>query len=66
MSLTHGSSTDFATLLSAPFAAGAAALVLQASEKSKKVALAMRDILESTAKPIASNLTGGKPLQTLI
>jgi len=65
-SLSHELSTDFAILLSAPFVAGSAALVLQARGKSKEVALAMRDLLESTASPIASNLTDKKPLQTLI
>jgi hypothetical protein len=51
---------------SAPFAAGSAALILQARGKTKDVALGMRDILESTASPIASNSTDAKPLQTLI
>ena len=39
---------------------------LQARGKSKGIALAMRDLLESTASPIASNLTDKIPLQTLI
>jgi hypothetical protein len=50
----------------ASFAGGAAALVLQARGKTKEVALAMKDILESTASPIASNLTHTEPPQTLI
>lgn len=62
----HGSSTNFGTFSSAPFVAGSAALILQARGKTKDVALAMRDILESTASPIASNLTDAGPPQTLI
>jgi len=64
-SLSRRPSTDFWPS-SAPFVAGSAALVLQARGKTKDAALAMRDILESTASPIASDLTGAAPPQTLI
>ncbi|KAF9650862.1 subtilisin-like protease [Thelephora ganbajun] len=54
------------TSMATPFVAGSVALVLQARGKTPIVALAMRDLLKSTASPIASNLTDAKPLQTLI
>ena len=54
------------TFLPAPYVAGSAALIIQVRGKTNKSASAIKDLLESTASPIASNLTGTKPLQTLI
>ena len=41
-------------------------MIIQVRGKTNKSASAIKDLLESTASPIASNLTGTKPLQTLI
>ena len=54
-----------ATFLPAPQTAGSAALILQARGKTNTTALAMKDLLESTASPIPSNHTDTKLPQTL-
>jgi hypothetical protein len=63
LSSTFNSSPAF---LPAPQIAGAAALILQARGKSNEIVFAMKDILESTASPVPSNLTDTNLPQTLI
>ncbi|KAG8915767.1 hypothetical protein FRC01_003516 [Tulasnella sp. 417] len=53
------------TSMATPFAAGAAALILQKRGKGKDSALAVRGLLESTGKAVPSSKKSGDPLQTL-
>ena len=51
--------------MATPFVAGSAALLLAAKGKSADVATGMMTLLETTAKPLASNHSEDDPLQTL-
>ncbi|KAK7035491.1 hypothetical protein VNI00_011784 [Paramarasmius palmivorus] len=53
------------TSMATPFVAGSAALLLAAKGKSADVATGMMTLLETTAKPLASNHSEDDPLQTL-
>lgn len=53
------------TSMATPFAAGAAALVLQARGKGKDVAREMRDLFQTTAIPVASSKEEGSIANTV-
>lgn len=53
------------TSMATPFTAGTAALILQATNKSSAAIQGMRDLLQTTANPVPSNITEGAPWQTL-
>ncbi|KAG8937484.1 hypothetical protein FRC00_005016, partial [Tulasnella sp. 408] len=53
------------TSMAAPFTAGVAALILQKHGNSKKNALGMRDLLESTGEAVPFSNNSTEPLQTL-
>jgi subtilisin family serine protease len=44
--------------MATPAVAGAAALILQARGKNKATALAVRDLLQTTASPVKSDISG--------
>ena len=50
--------------MAAPFAAGSAALLLQARGKAESTALGLRDLLQTTAGSVGSSHTDGALLQT--
>lgn len=56
---------DSGTSMATPAVAASAALILSVRGKSRPVALAMRDLLQTTAQPIGSSNTDADPLQTL-
>lgn len=51
--------------MATPATAASAALVLSVRGRNKAVALAMRDLLQTTAQPVSSSHTDGDPFQTL-
>jgi hypothetical protein len=51
--------------MATPFAAGSAALVLQARGKDVGLAKGVRSLLESTGQKVPSTKTDGDPLQTV-
>lgn len=53
------------TSMATPFAAGCAALILQAKGKSSEVARAISDLFQTTASNVQSSNTDGSQLQTL-
>jgi subtilisin family serine protease len=53
------------TSMAAPALTGAIALILQVRGTSTAEKLGIRDLLQSTAKPVLSNHTDGSPYQTL-
>ncbi|KIO16473.1 hypothetical protein M407DRAFT_33879 [Tulasnella calospora MUT 4182] len=53
------------TSMATPFTAGVAALILQKQGRSKKNALGIRGLLESTAEPVPMSKKSTEPLQTL-
>lgn len=53
------------TSMACPFAAGAAALILNAKGNNKANALAMRDLLQTTSASVSSSHTDGDLLQTV-
>lgn len=53
------------TSMATPFAAGSAALILEAKGKGKAVVANMRTLLETTSSSVPSSYTDGQPLQTL-
>jgi subtilisin family serine protease len=55
---------DSGTSMATPFTAGAAALILQAKGKTPAVVQGVRDLLQATAAPFASNMSAGALLQT--
>jgi subtilisin family serine protease len=59
-----GFALESGTSMSCPFAAGSAALLLEAKGNSTKVVKGARDLFATTARWVPSSFTGGDPLQT--